>query len=162
MSLDIKTCPFAQEPAHGSFSSAQKNCHADCALAMATPSGMTCAVTQAARTLSRIADAIDALPHGTNYAVHPCGYLDEWMEATGHTAKDVARETGYPVSEVEAFLKSERVPDTDAARALAKLTGIPTTAWSRYTAMYWADSARNGLKYATEFMSHDGKEASDD
>lgn len=129
-----KYCPIVQF---------QRNCTKICALYHAADeNGITCA----------LAHSTEVPASGTNYAVHPGEYLQEWMDDHLIDAVVLSKRLGYPIDEVMHFLWGKRAVDHPSAVALANCTQIPYDAWFAYYAQYILDRRRNNLPFAVQPM----------
>lgn len=79
---------------------------------------------------------------GTNYAVAPGEYLEEWVDEHGLSLQAAAGLLGYSHEQVNEII-SGRVPITaETATRLARVTGITARSWLRYEAAYRAATKR--------------------
>ncbi|KUM36486.1 HigA family addiction module antitoxin [Arthrobacter sp. EpRS71] len=79
---------------------------------------------------------------GTNYAVAPGEYLEEWIDEHGLSQQHVAELVGCSRKQINEIVNGRAPITPDTARRLERVTGVPTGSWLRYEAAYRADQAR--------------------
>ena len=79
---------------------------------------------------------------GTNYAVAPGEYLQEWIDGNGMSVGEFALELGVSVTELEDLLMGKRAIGKEIARRLEQVTSIPSDSWIRFELKYREDLKR--------------------
>jgi plasmid maintenance system antidote protein VapI len=69
---------------------------------------------------------------GTNYAVPPGAYLQEWMEERGMSQQEAAEGLMYSREHVNRIIAGKVTVGNATARRLEFLTGIPQRTWIRH------------------------------
>ena len=79
---------------------------------------------------------------GTNYAVAPGMYLQEWLDDEQMTQQALADRLGISRKTVNGILKGTQPISQDTAIKLERVTSIPRDSWIRFEAKYREDLAR--------------------
>ena len=79
---------------------------------------------------------------GTNYAVAPGMYLQEWLDDEQMTQQALADRLGISRKTVNGILKGTQPISQDTAIKLERVTSIPRDSWVRFEAKYRKDLAR--------------------
>ena len=79
---------------------------------------------------------------GTNYAVAPGEYLEEWIDEHGLSQLRVAELLGCSRKQVNEIVNGRAPITADTATRLERVSGIPAGSWLRFEAAYRADLAR--------------------
>lgn len=79
---------------------------------------------------------------GTNFAVAPGEYLQEWIEGNGMSVGEFAVELGVSVAEIEDLLTGKEAIGREIACQLEQVTSIPSDSWIRFELKYREDSKR--------------------
>lgn len=79
---------------------------------------------------------------GTNYAVAPGMYLQEWLDDEQMTQQSLADRLGISRKTVNGILKGTQPISQDTAIKLERVTSIPRDSWIRFEAKYREDLAR--------------------
>ena len=93
---------------------------------------------------------------GTNYAVAPGEYLEEWVDEHGLSLQAAAGLLGYSHEQVNEII-SGRVPITaETATRLARVTGITARSWLRYESAYSEDLKRRSQGHWSRYLPGTG------
>ena len=79
---------------------------------------------------------------GTNFAVAPGEYLQEWIDGNGMSVGEFAVELGVSVAEIEDLLTGKEAIGREIACQLEQVTSIPSDSWIRFELKYREDSKR--------------------
>lgn len=79
---------------------------------------------------------------GTNYAVAPGEYLEEWIDENGLSQQRVAELLGCSRKQVNEIVNGHAPITSETATRLERVSGIPAASWLRFEAAYRADLAR--------------------
>lgn len=69
---------------------------------------------------------------GTNFAVAPGEYLQEWIDGNGMSVGEFAVELGVTVAEIEDLLTGKEAIEREIACQLERVTSIPSDSWIRF------------------------------
>lgn len=79
---------------------------------------------------------------GTNFAVAPGEYLQEWIDGNGMSVGEFAVELGVSVAEMEDLLTGKETIGREIACQLERVTSIPSDSWIRFELKYREDLKR--------------------
>ena len=79
---------------------------------------------------------------GTNFAVAPGEYLQEWIDGNGMSVGEFAVELGVTVAEIEDLLTGKEAIGREIACQLERVTSIPSDSWIRFELKYREDLKR--------------------
>jgi len=79
---------------------------------------------------------------GTNFAVAPGEYLQEWIDGNGMSVGEFAVELGVSVAEIEDLLTGKEAIGREIACQLERVTSIPSDSWIRFELKYREDLKR--------------------
>lgn len=79
---------------------------------------------------------------GTNFAVAPGEYLQEWIDGNGMSVEEFAVELGVSVTELEDFLTGKEAIGREIACQLERVTSISSDSWIRFELKYREDLKR--------------------
>ena len=79
---------------------------------------------------------------GTNFAVAPGEYLQEWIDGNGMSVGEFAVELGVTVAEIEDLLTGKEAIGREIAYQLERVTSIPSDSWIRFELKYREDLKR--------------------
>lgn len=94
---------------------------------------------------------------GTNFAVAPGEYLQEWIDGNGMSVGEFAVELGVSVAEIEDLLTGKEAIGREIACQLERVTSIPSDSWIRFELKYREDLKRMpvGLEKSCTSSIHD-------